>query len=578
MRFVTRYQIRTDTAARWAAVNPTLRLGEWAAEVEAGALRLKIGNGVTAWNDLAYFGGGSGGEGGGPYQPLDSDLTAIAGLGTTSWGRALLTLIDAAAARSTLGLGTAATSAASAFDAAGTAAAAVGAHAALADPHPGYTTAAELSAGLATRQPIDDQLTQLAAAAITSFGVGMIEAATDAAARTLLGLGTAATAASSSFEAAGAVAAHAGALDPHPGYTTDAELSAAVASHAAATDPHGDRAYTDTTVAAAIAALIDSAPGTIDTLNELAAALGDDPNFAATMTTALAGKQPVSSNLTAVSALVTQAFGLSLLETLSAGAARTLLGLGTAATSAASAFDPAGSAAAAQAASQPASGNLTTLAAVTSGVTGRDVLAATSQSAARTALGLGSAATAATTAFDAAGSAAAAQAAAIAASQPASASLTTLAGVTSGTSGRAVLAAASAAEVRTAAGVGTLSEQAAGAAAITGGSITGTTYRSKARNVAGSTDTLSTADDGGFVFYATGCTVTLPNNLPVGFSCALVQESASAVVTSAQSGGTRTNRQSHTRTGGQWATVTVYVRANVGGTAAQWVLAGDTAA
>ena len=43
-------------------------------------------------------------------------------------------------------------------------------------------------------------------------------------------------------------------------------------------------------VQAAIAALLDSAPGTLDTLNELAAALGDDPNFATTMTNALAGK------------------------------------------------------------------------------------------------------------------------------------------------------------------------------------------------------------------------------------------------------------------------------------------------
>lgn len=36
--------------------------------------------------------------------------------------------------------------------------------------------------------------------------------------------------------------------------------------------------------------LIDSAPGTLDTLNELAAALGDDPNFSATVTTALANR------------------------------------------------------------------------------------------------------------------------------------------------------------------------------------------------------------------------------------------------------------------------------------------------
>lgn len=47
---------------------------------------------------------------------------------------------------------------------------------------------------------------------------------------------------------------------------------------------------TPTDLSAALNALVDAAPGTLDTLNELAAALGDDPNFAATMTTALASK------------------------------------------------------------------------------------------------------------------------------------------------------------------------------------------------------------------------------------------------------------------------------------------------
>lgn len=43
-------------------------------------------------------------------------------------------------------------------------------------------------------------------------------------------------------------------------------------------------------VQALIAALVNSSPAALDTLNELAAALGDDPNFAATMTTALANR------------------------------------------------------------------------------------------------------------------------------------------------------------------------------------------------------------------------------------------------------------------------------------------------
>ncbi len=54
-------------------------------------------------------------------------------------------------------------------------------------------------------------------------------------------------------------------------------------------------AQTDTAIAAAIANLVDASPGALDTLNELAAALGDDANFAATMTTALATKAPIAS-------------------------------------------------------------------------------------------------------------------------------------------------------------------------------------------------------------------------------------------------------------------------------------------
>lgn len=49
-------------------------------------------------------------------------------------------------------------------------------------------------------------------------------------------------------------------------------------------------------VDAAIAGVINSAPGALDTLDELAAAFGDDANFAATMTTALAGKAATSHN------------------------------------------------------------------------------------------------------------------------------------------------------------------------------------------------------------------------------------------------------------------------------------------
>lgn len=73
-------------------------------------------------------------------------------------------------------------------------------------------------------------------------------------------------------------------------------------------------------VQAAVSALIDAAPGTLDTLNEIAAALGDDPNFAATITTELATKLVKANNLS---------------DLTNAATARTNLGLGSIATQAA---------------------------------------------------------------------------------------------------------------------------------------------------------------------------------------------------------------------------------------------------
>jgi hypothetical protein len=55
---------------------------------------------------------------------------------------------------------------------------------------------------------------------------------------------------------------------------------------------------TSTEISAAIAALIDSAPGVLDTLNELAAALGDDPDFATTISGQIAGKVSLTGDET----------------------------------------------------------------------------------------------------------------------------------------------------------------------------------------------------------------------------------------------------------------------------------------
>lgn len=57
-------------------------------------------------------------------------------------------------------------------------------------------------------------------------------------------------------------------------------------------------------VKAAIDALAGGAPGALDTLNEIAASLGNDPDFAGTVVNLLAGKQPLDAELTAIASLI----------------------------------------------------------------------------------------------------------------------------------------------------------------------------------------------------------------------------------------------------------------------------------
>jgi len=79
----------------------------------------------------------------------------------------------------------------------------------------------------------------------------------------------------------------------------DATLNGAITSATTATTQStGDnttKVATTAFVKAAIDALVDSAPGTLNTLNELAAALGDDSNYAASTTASLNTKAPLAS-------------------------------------------------------------------------------------------------------------------------------------------------------------------------------------------------------------------------------------------------------------------------------------------
>ena len=68
-------------------------------------------------------------------------------------------------------------------------------------------------------------------------------------------------------------------------YYTDARVGSYLSANSYATEGY---------VTTAVSNLVDAAPSTLDTLNELAAALGDDPNFATTVTNSIATKLPLA--------------------------------------------------------------------------------------------------------------------------------------------------------------------------------------------------------------------------------------------------------------------------------------------
>ena len=76
---------------------------------------------------------------------------------------------------------------------------------------------------------------------------------------------------------------------------TDAKLSATITATTQSDSDNTTKVATTAFVSTAIANLADSAPSTLNTLNELAAALGDDANYATTTTNAIAAKAPLAS-------------------------------------------------------------------------------------------------------------------------------------------------------------------------------------------------------------------------------------------------------------------------------------------
>ncbi|HAH9603959.1 TPA: phage tail protein [Escherichia coli] len=96
---------------------------------------------------------------------------------------------------------------------------------------------------------------------------------------------------------------HIAAQDPHTQYAQkhNPTFTGEPKAPTPAAGNNTTRIATTEFVQAAITALINGAPATLDTLKEIAAAINNDPNFATTMLNALAGKQPLDNTLTNLS-------------------------------------------------------------------------------------------------------------------------------------------------------------------------------------------------------------------------------------------------------------------------------------
>ena len=118
------------------------------------------------------------------------------------------------------------------------------------------------------------------------------DATTKADAAQAAAISTAASDATTKANAAQAAAISSAASDA----TTKANAAQSAAASDATTKANAAQSAAQSFATSAIDTLVDSAPGTLNTLNELAAALGDDANYAASVTTAINAAQTAAQN------------------------------------------------------------------------------------------------------------------------------------------------------------------------------------------------------------------------------------------------------------------------------------------
>jgi hypothetical protein len=274
-------QIRRDTASNWSSNNPTLAIGELGFVTDTS--QLKIGNGSVAWNSLPYF--------------LNS-----ASATTVEIAQAVANLIDLSPSTlDTLNeLAAAIGDDANFFTTVNSNIVSASAYAlSQANAYADGLTTTDIAEG--NNLYFTNQRSINAASAtyiLQSNQQGIINSAS-AAAVTSANSYTDTEVAEAIVTASAAAVSYADGLttadvaeNTNLYFTNERAVNAGSATYILQSNQQG---IINSASAAAVTAVLDGAPGALDTLNELAAALGDDQNFATTVTNSLSTKLDLST-------------------------------------------------------------------------------------------------------------------------------------------------------------------------------------------------------------------------------------------------------------------------------------------
>ena len=283
-------QFRRGTAAEWSSANPLLAQGEMGLEWDTN--KFKIGTGSTYWNSLGYSSGQTGATGpAGPSGSSNAMISANQGSIITS-STSYINFTGAGVTASAIGGSVTITisGGAGSINSASLGGLPASSYALLAGSN--FTSASIGGLSVATQNYVTGLGYQTSS--------GSVAYATNSGSSTYAAsAGAAPIPASVSYSASSGVSNNSVALGgqtssyyaPISSPTFTGTPLAPTAASATNTTQIANTAF----VRGEISNLVNSAPTTLDTLNELAAALGNDPNFATTTASSIGLKAPIAN-------------------------------------------------------------------------------------------------------------------------------------------------------------------------------------------------------------------------------------------------------------------------------------------